>query len=93
VWILLSQSNIPFIGKSRGRMYYVNNNRKNYYTLMVWIFQGDNKWISEHTNSHGFWTQVCAHFQKNCGCDPSGIQTILFAMTDDKKLMLYNMDH
>uniref|UniRef100_A0ACD5WW83 Uncharacterized protein n=1 Tax=Avena sativa TaxID=4498 RepID=A0ACD5WW83_AVESA len=88
----------PFIGKSQGHLHYINYSHDNYYTLSVWILQADNTWIHKHKiSTHALFRNklytkqdlhvreislVAMHPERN---------TIFFAVSDEKKLMSYDM--
>jgi hypothetical protein len=63
MWRNKNSCNVVFVGKSQGRMHYVNNSAKTIYTLTVWIFQGDDNWIAKthHQYSRGSWTKIPGH--------------------------------
>jgi hypothetical protein len=86
--------NVAFIGVSQGRLYYVNNSKKNNYTLTVWMLQGNDNWIAKHTipaqalfgprDPHMYHSFLVA-IHPDCN-------TIFFTVKEDQKLMAYDMD-
>jgi hypothetical protein len=89
-----SQWHVAFIGKSQGRLHYVDCH-ENGYTLSVWMLEGDDRWIRKHTVS----TRRLFRTNKFLNIDEISVvaihpehNTIFFTLSDDKKLISYDMD-